>query len=47
VTNYIAPAGDAAARAIPGAGLVVVLLCLGLWGATWLAICFLAEAWSG
>jgi hypothetical protein len=34
VTNYIAPAGDAAARAIPGAALVVVLLSLGLWAAT-------------
>jgi hypothetical protein len=48
IAAHIAPAGDAAARATPGAGLVVVvLLSLGLWAATWLAICFLAEAWFG
>ena len=48
MTNYTAPASDAAARLTPGAGLVVVvLLSLGLWAAIWLALCFLAEACFG
>jgi hypothetical protein len=48
VTNYTAPASDAAARLTPGAGLVVVLLLsLGLWAAISLALCFSAEACFG